>query len=105
MPSRNVLVPHLVGLLLSRGKNLICPRTEILLSTLYARKPCDCGLAVVLNNLNVCTELSQKRAHDTFRLFEHRAKQMLRLNLLILISLSEFNRGLNRFLSSKCEFI
>jgi hypothetical protein len=38
--------------------------------------------------LNVRAEFSEKRAHRTFRLIEHRAKQVLRLNLLMLISLS-----------------
>src|SRR2546430_13430773 len=101
MFSRDVLVLHLVSLLLGRGKNLIRPRTEILLSTLYARKSRDCRLAIVLNDLSVCAELAEERAHDTFRLFEHRAQQMLRLNLLILISLSEFNTALDSFLSSE----
>jgi hypothetical protein len=38
-------------------------------------------------------------------LIEHRAEQMFRLNLLILISFSQLNAGLNRFLSSECEFV
>jgi hypothetical protein len=55
--------------------------------------------------LNVRSEFSEQRAHDAFRLVEHRAEQMFGLNLLILISFGQLNAGLNRFLASECEFI
>jgi hypothetical protein len=38
-------------------------------------------------------------------LVEHRAKNVLRLDLLILISFGELDARLNRFLSAECEFI
>jgi hypothetical protein len=72
---------------------------------LHSRKSRDGRFAIVLNDLNVRSEFSEQRAHDAFRLVEHRAEQMFGLNLLILISFGQLNAGLNRFLASECEFI
>lgn len=76
-----------------------------MLTTLHARKTGDGRLAIVLNDLNVGPELTEQRAHDALSLIKHRAKNMLGLDLLILIAFSQFNACLNRFLSAKCEFI
>ena len=105
MLGRDVLVLHLLGLLSARRKNFGKTRAEILLTTLNARKTRDCRFAVVLHNLDVRPQLTQQWTNDAFGLFEHRAKNVLRLDLLILISFGEFDPRLNRFLSSKCEFI
>ena len=74
------------------------------MTTLDARKTRDGGLAIVEHNLNVRPELAQKRAHNPFGLLEHRAQNVLRLDLLILIAFSEFDPRLDGFLTSKCEF-
>jgi hypothetical protein len=76
-----------------------------LLATLDARKTADCRFAVVLHNLDVRPQLTQQRTNDALGLFEHRAKNVLRLDLLILITFGELDARLNRFLSAKCEFI
>ncbi len=62
-------------------------------------------LAIAEHNLNVRAELAEQRAHNSFGLFEHRAKDVLGLDLLILISLSEFDPCLDGLLSAKCEFV
>ena len=71
----------------------------------FALRITDGGLAIVFDDLNVRAEFSEHRPHDPFRLIEHRTEKMLRLNLLILIALGEFNARLDCFLSSKCEFV
>ena len=76
-----------------------------MLTTLDTRKTRDSRLAIVEHNLNVCAELAEQRAHNSFRLFEHRAENVLGLDLLILIPLSEFDSRLDGFLSSKCESV
>src|SRR5205807_2580152 len=105
MLSRDVLILHLLGALLRGGEDLRQTRTEVLLSSLDFRKPADGRFAIVLHNLNVGAQLAQQRSHNAFRLFEHRAEKMLRFDLLILIALCEFNRGLDGFLPAECEFV
>src|ERR1700686_856470 len=105
MLSRDVLVLHLLRLFFRCGKYLRQARTEILLTTLDARKTRDRSRAIVEHNLNVRAELAGQRGPNSFRLFKHRAENVLGLDLLILISLSEFDSRLNGFLSSKCESV
>ena len=76
-----------------------------MLTTLNPRETRDGRLAIVEHHLNVRAELAEQRAHNPFRLFEHRAKNMLGLDLLILIPFSKFEPRLDGFLSSKCEFV
>jgi hypothetical protein len=76
-----------------------------LLPALHARESTDRGFTIILDDLNVRAEFSEQWTHDTFRLIEHGAKNMLGLDLLMLIALRELNPCLNRFLSAKCEFI
>ena len=76
-----------------------------MLATLDARKSGDGRLAIAEHDLNVRPELAQKRAHNPFGLLEHRAQNVLRLDLLILIAFSEFNPRLNGFLPSKCQSV
>src|SRR6185369_6735058 len=99
MLSRDKLVLHLVRLLLRGRKYLAQTRTEILLTALHARKTRDSGLRVVEHDRNVGAELAENRPDNTFRLFEHRDEQMLRLDLLVLVSFGQFDRRLNCFLS------
>jgi hypothetical protein len=105
MLSRDVLVLHFLRTLLRRRKDFGKTRAEILLAPLDARKTADCRFAVVLHNLDVRSQLAQQRTNDALGLFEHCAKNVLRLNLLILISFGELDARLNRFLSAKGEFI
>ena len=105
MLGRDVLVLHLFSALLCRRKDLRKTRAEILLAALDARKTADCRFAVVLHNLDVGSQLAEQRTNDPLGLFEHCAKNVLRLDLLILISFGELDARLNRFLSAKCEFI
>ena len=105
MLGRNKLVLHLVRLLLRGGKELIEPRTEILLSTLHTRKARHRRLRVVENDRDVRAEFSEYWSNNTFRLFEHRDQQVLGLDLLVLISFSQFDGRLDCFLSSQGEFI
>src|SRR6266498_3937424 len=105
MLGRDVLVLHLFGLLFRRCKYLGQARTEILLTALNARETCDRCLAIVEYYLQVRSEFAQQRTHGTFRLFKHRAENVLRLDLLILIPLGEFDSRLDGFLSSKCELV
>src|SRR5437660_9796995 len=105
MLSRDELVLHLFGAFLRGRENLRQPRTEVLLPALDPRKARDRGFAVILNDLDIGPQLSEQRPNDSLRLLEHRAKDMFRLDLLVLITLSQFNARLNRFLSAKCEFI
>jgi len=72
---------------------------------LHTRKSCDRGLAVIFDDLNVRSEFSEQWTHDPLRLIEHRAEEMFRFNLLILIAFGQLDTGLNRFLSSECEFV
>ena len=76
-----------------------------MLTTLDARKTRNRGLAIAEDNLDVRAELAEQWAHDSFRLLKHRAEHVLRLNLLILIPLGEFNSRLNGFLSSKSKSV
>jgi hypothetical protein len=75
-------------------------RAEILLSALYTWKTRDRRLRVVENDGDVSAELAEDWSNNTFRLFEHRDEQMLRLNLLVLVTLCELDCGLNSFLSA-----
>ncbi len=70
-----------------------------MLSALNARKARDRRLQSFVDNLDVRAELAEQRTHDAFRLLEHRAEQMLRFNLLILISFGQLDGRLNRFLA------
>ena len=65
----------------------------------------DGRLAIVEHNLDICAQLAEQRTHNALRLFEHRAKNVLRFDLLILIPLGQFNAGLDGFLSPKCELV
>jgi hypothetical protein len=82
---RDELVLHLVRLLLRRGKDLRHARAEILLPALYAWKASHGRLRIVKNDGDVRAELAEYWSNNTFRLFEHRDEQMLRLNLLVLV--------------------
>ena len=57
-----------------------------MLAALHARKTSDSRLRVVKNDRDVRAELTEDWSNNTFRLFEHRDEQMLRLNLLVLVS-------------------
>jgi hypothetical protein len=105
MLSRDILILHRLGLFLSGGEDLAQARTEILLTTLHPWKTTHRSLAIVLYDLNVRSQLAEQRTDNPFRLLEHGAKNVLGLDLLILISLREFDRGLNGFLTPKCEFV
>src|ERR1041385_4205417 len=100
MLGRDELVMHLIGLLLRRREYLAQGRAEVLLPALHSRKTRDSRLRVVENDGDVRTDFAENRSDDSFRLFEHRDEQMLRLNLLVLISFSKLDRGLNCFLPS-----
>src|SRR6266566_1084815 len=100
MFSRDELVLHLLSAFLGRGKDLRQPGTEILLTALHARESRDGRFGIILNDLNIGAELTEQRTHNALRLIQHRTKNMLWLNLLILIALGEFNAGLDRFLPS-----
>jgi len=105
MFGRDVLVLHLFGLLLGRGKYLRKTRTEILLTALDARKTRDGCLAIIQNDLHIGAEFAEQRANNTLGLFEHGAQDVLRFDLLVLIALGEFYARLNGFLPSQCEFV
>jgi hypothetical protein len=100
MLGRNKLVLHLVGLFLRGRKYLAQARAEILLTTLNTRKTSHRGLGVIKYYSDVSSELSEYWSNNPLGLFEHRDKQMLRLNLLVLISFRKFDRRLNCFLRS-----
>ena len=76
-----------------------------MLATLDLRQTSDSCLAIAEHDLDVRAQLAEQRAHDPFSLFEHRAQQVLRLDLLVLIAFSEFDSGLNRLLAAECEFV
>src|SRR5438093_420501 len=105
MFSGDELVLHLLGALLGRGEDLREPWTEILLAALHTGEARDRRFAIVLDYLNISAELTEQRSNNSFRLIEHDAEQVFRLDLLILISLSELDSRLNCFLSAQCEFI
>ena len=105
MLGRDVLVLHLLSLLLRRREYLGQARTEILLAALDFRKARDGRLAIIEHNLDICAQLAEQGTHNSLCLFEHRAQKVLGLDLLILIPLSQFNAGLDGFLSPKCEFV
>jgi len=71
-----------------------------LLPALYTWETSDGRLRVVKNDSHVRAELAEYWPDNTFRLFEHRDEQVLRLNLLVLVTLRELDRGLNSFLSA-----
>ena len=68
-------------------------------------KPRDRRFTIVLYDLNVGANLAEQRTDNALRLLEHGAQNVLRLDLLILIALREFNPRLDRFLSPKSEFV
>jgi hypothetical protein len=105
MLGRNKLVLHLVGLFLRGRKYLAQARAEILLTTLNTRKTSHRGLGVIKYYSDVSSELSEYWSNNTFRLFKHRDKQMLRLHLLVLVPFGKLDRGLNCFLPSQGELI
>ena len=76
-----------------------------MLATLHAWETRDRRLAIAQHYLNVCAEFAEQWAHNSFRLFEHRAEHVLGFDLLILVSLSKFDPCLNGFLSPKCKFV
>jgi hypothetical protein len=76
-----------------------------LLSALHARKACDRGLAIVYYYLHVRAELAQQWSDDALWLFEHRAQNVFRLDLLILAPLGQLDARLDGFLASQCEFV
>src|SRR4030095_5406840 len=93
MLGRDELVLHPFGLLLRRCEKLTQTRTEVLLTTLNTRKARNSGLNIVKDDLNVNSKLSQDRTNRTFGLLKHGSEQVLWLDLLVLISLCEFNGG------------
>src|SRR5437667_9617977 len=105
MLGRDVLVLHLLSLLLRGGEYLGQARTEILLAALDSRKARDGRLAINEHNLDICAQLAEQRTHNSLRLFEHRAENVLRFDLLILIPLSQFNAGLDGFLAPTCGLV
>ena len=76
-----------------------------MLPALHARKARDGGLCVIKDYCDVRAELAEYWSNDTFGLLEHRDQQMLRLNLLVLISLTQLDRRLDCFLSAEREFV
>src|SRR5437763_10463253 len=100
MFGRDELVLHLLSTFLGRGKYLRKSRTEILLAALHPWESCHGCFAIVLNDLNIGAKLAEQWTHNALRLIQHCAQDVLRLDLLILIALSEFNAGLNSFLAS-----
>src|SRR5215831_20099261 len=100
MFGRDELVLHLLSAFLRRSENLRESRTKILLTALHARETSNRGFAIILDDLNVGPEFAQQRTYNTLGLVEHRAKNMFRLDLLMLIALREFYPRLNRFLSA-----
>src|SRR5437763_8431224 len=105
MFGRDELVLHLLSALLRRCENLREPWTEILLAALNAGEARHRRFAIVLDYLNIGAELTEQRSNNSFRLIEHGAEKVFRLDLLILISLSELDSGLNCFLPAQCELI
>src|SRR2546421_10866159 len=105
MFGRDELVLHLLSTLLRRGENLREPWTEILLSALNPGEARDRRFAIVLDYLNIGSELTEERSNNSFRLIEHRAEKVFRLDLLMLISFSELDSRLNCFLPPPCELI
>src|SRR6266536_4686419 len=91
MLSRDKLVFHALCLRLCSSEDLTQPGAEILLATLDPEKARCHGLHVVKNDGHINGEFSQNRADDAFGLFEHYGQQMLRLNLLVLITFSKFD--------------
>ena len=71
-----------------------------MLATLDARKTGDCRLQSFIAQPDIRSQLSQHRTNDAFGLLEHRDKNVLRLDLLVLISLGELDCRLNCFLSA-----
>src|SRR5882724_9463697 len=100
MFSRDELVLHLLSAFLGSGKDLRESRTEILLAALHPRESRHGCLAIILDDLNIGAELAEQGTDNALRLIQHRAQNVFRLDLLILIALSQFDTGLNRFLSS-----
>src|SRR5215813_608642 len=99
MLRRDKLILHLVRLLLRGRKDVGQSWTEILLSALHSWKASHCRLRVVEHDGDVRAELAEDWSNNTFRLLEHCYEQMLRLNLLVLVSFGEFDRRLNCILS------
>src|SRR5205807_7774514 len=99
------LVLHLLSAFLRCRKNLREPWTEILLAALHTGEARDRRFAIVLDYLNIGAQLTEQRPNNSFRLIEHGAEKVFRLDLLILIPLSELDRRLNCFLPAQCEFI
>jgi hypothetical protein len=105
MLSREILVLHFLRQLFGRSEYLGQAGTKVVLTALHTREARDCRLAIAEDHLNVRAKLAEQRAHDAFGLFEHRTEQMLRLDLLILVSFSEFDACLNGLLASQCESV
>ena len=64
-----------------------------MLPALHTWKTSHRCLRVVKNDSDVCTEFAEYWSNNTFRLFQHRDEQMLRLNLLVLILKVGLGRG------------
>src|SRR5947199_8598829 len=105
MFSGDEFILHLLSALLRCCEKLRKPWTEILLAALHPGKTRDRRFAIILNYLNIGAELTEQRSNNSFRLIEHDAEKMFRLDLLILIPLSELDRRLNCFLPAQCELI
>ena len=71
-----------------------------MLATLHPWKTSDRSLNVIEDNSHVGSELAQNGPDNSFRLFKHCDQQMLRFNLLILVSLRQFNCRLDCFLAT-----
>ena len=88
MFGRDVLVFHLFGDLQHVLEDRVRTRTEVLLAAGNLRKFFDGRLKLGDNSCGICSDLSEDRSKNAFLLVEHRLKNMLRLNLLILVLFS-----------------
>src|ERR1051325_10956297 len=100
MLGRDVLVLHRFGLRLRGYEKLAQARAEILLTALHTGKARDRRLYVVEDNLHVSAELAEHGTHNPFGLLKHDQQQMLRLNLLVLITLGHLYGRLNGLLAT-----
>src|SRR5258705_56040 len=92
---------HILCAMLDQPESIVRPLLGKLGANVQVIKnDCEAAVAIILNDLNIGAELTEQWTHNALRLIQHRAKNMLRLDLLILITLSEFNTGLDRFLPS-----
>ena len=79
--------------------------TALWLSPVFENNDASYHGYAIQNYLNIDSELSQHRTHNSLRLFEHRRKQMFGFHLLILTALCEFDGRLNGLLRAQSKFI